>query len=347
MTGQRKSRQNTTPPTCAARRLQSYPYPYPSGWYRLADSNALGRGEVRRFACLGRQFALHRSEDADDVFAMTANRARAPEHAPAETFPVQEVHGQIFLYLRGGHAPQRASDAAPYDAPRIPDVDSGRFVYRGQRDGGRVRMHLIEFAENSVDFAHFQIIHGRFRIPGTNLRLPGIGIEHTAGWEPDADRPWVAYFTDQVVLKLFGRRINGSHASALITFTGPGSVVTFRFAVPGLGEIEMVQTHLPLAPLEQQVNFRWFADRDFPRPLVSYVVGNWIAQWRQDVAIWENKIYRPHPALSGADGPIFRMRQWYRQFLPDGCAGGPSASASPGAVPGQGGRTGKRSVSST
>ena len=31
--------------------------------------------------------------------------------------------------------------------------------------------------------------------------------------------------------------------------------------------------------------------------------------------LWENKIYRATPALSSADGPIFRMRQWYQQFL--------------------------------
>ena len=64
------------------------------------------------------------------------------------------------------------------------------------------------------------------------------------------------------------------------------------------------------------MHFHWFADRRIPRLLVSYVVGSWIAQWRQDVRIRENKIYRADPVLSSADGPIFRMRRWYRQFLP-------------------------------
>ena len=146
--------------------------------------------------------------------------------------------------------------------------------------------------------------------------MPAIGIDRTAGWELDANRPWVSRFSDQAVLKFLGRRMPRAGATATITFTGPGSGVAFRFAIPGKGDIEMIRTHLPLAPLEQEVHFRWFADRRIPRLLVSYVVGNWIAQWRQDVQIWESKIYRATPALSSADGPIFRMRQWYQQFLP-------------------------------
>ena len=70
--------------------------------------------------------------------------------------------------------------------------------------------------------------------------------------------------------------------------------------------------------LEQQVNFRWLADRRLPLLLVWYVVGNWISQWARDIHIWENEIYREHPRLCRDDGPVFRLRQWYRQFLPDG-----------------------------
>ena len=93
-------------------------------------------------------------------------------------------------------------------------------------------------------------------------------------------------------------------------------MVKFRFTIPDRGAIEMYQTHLPIEPLEQQVNFRWFADRRLPRWLVWYVVGNWISQWARDIAIWETKIYRRHPQLCAGDGPLLRLRQWYRQFLP-------------------------------
>ena len=59
------------------------------------------------------------------------------------------------FYYRGREAPQPVTEQPPYDVPRIPEVDTGQFVFRGERDGGRIRMHLIEFAENSVDFRAF------------------------------------------------------------------------------------------------------------------------------------------------------------------------------------------------
>jgi len=79
----------------------------------------------------------------------------------------------------------------------------------------------------------------------------------------------------------------------------------------------MYQTHTPIAPLELRVRFRWFADRAIPRALVSYVVGNWVAQWRADISIWENKVYNPRPMVLAEDGPIHELRRWFRQFYAD------------------------------
>ena len=38
------------------------------------------------------------------------------------------------------------------------------------------------------------------------------------------------------------------------------------------------------------------------------------AQARQDMPIWENKVYRERPALTALDGPVHDYRRWYRQF---------------------------------
>ena len=40
----------------------------------------------------------------------------------------------------------------------------------------------------------------------------------------------------------------------------------------------------------------------------------------QDVPIWENKLYRPRPRLSDADGPIMPFRKWAQQFYGGGVA---------------------------
>ena len=340
--------------TSDAARLSSYPHPYPAGWYRLADSASLRPGDLRYIECLGRQLVLWRGGDGaahvmhafcphlganlshgrvrenciecpfhrwqftgDGRAACVPYSDHVPEGVLTAPFPSCEVHGQVFVYHSCGGDERSVPEAPPYPVPRIPEVDDGAFVFRGAHDAGRVGMHILEFAENSVDRAHFQPVHGQMRIPWTRFRVPGVQIEHEADWLVDRDVPWKMYFLDNAVLRIFGRRVEAAGASARISFFGPGSLVKFRFAIPGRGDIEMYQTHLPVGPLEQQVNFRWFADRRLSRLLVWYVVGNWISQWARDIRIWENKIYQEHPRLCRDDGPVFRLRQWYGQFLPD------------------------------
>ena len=290
-----------------AKRLKTYPHPYPSGWYRLADSAAIGRGEARELECFGRKFVLRREQSSAEVEVSSV----------AGSHPVDEVHGQILIYFRDAEENEHAGAEPRYPAARIAEVDSGQFIHRGSYDAGRVHMHIVEFAENGADYAHFQPIHGRMRIPWTQIPVPGVRIEHSASWKLDPDRKWVSYFLNATQLEILGKPIKGAAGSAQVMFYGPAGMNYFRFRIPLIGEIEMIQSHLPVRPLEQQVDFRWFADRKTPRLLVSYVVGNWISQWRRDIGIWENKIYREEPALAANDGPVYRMRRWYRQFLPE------------------------------
>lgn len=81
----------------------------------------------------------------------------------------------------------------------------------------------------------------------------------------------------------------------VITFVGPAGLVFFTFSTP-LGNIVLFQTHTPLAPLRLRVKFRWFATATMPRILAWYIVGNWIAQWQNDISVWENKLVS-HSAL--------------------------------------------------
>lgn len=333
-------------------RLKTYPHPYPEGWYRLSDSAALRTGKIRYIECLGRQLVLWRGGNGeahvmpafcphlggnlsfgrvlgdciecpfhgwqfggDGRAVHVPYSAHIPQGILLESFPVQEMHGQLFVYHAGCDG-EHGAEMPPFPVPRIPEVDDGTFVFRGSHNAGRVLMHILEFAENSADTAHFPFVHGQMRIPWTRLRIPGFHIEHEAEWRVDPEVRWKMYFTDKAVLRVFGRRVEASSTSARITFFGPGSLVKFRFTIADRGDIEMYQTHLPVGPLEQEVNFRWFADRRLSRLLVWYVVGNWISQWARDISIWENKVYRQHPRLCKDDGPVLRLRQWYRQFLP-------------------------------
>ena len=305
-------------------RERTYPPPYPDGWYRVAASRDIRPGEVRHVQCVGEQIALFRSTTDGRIAAIDAfcphqganladgmvkgDRLQCPfhgwqldghgrirSHPRAAAQPVAHRHweaidyyGMVMMYRSA-----RPGARAPYRLPPLAEIDSRQVVLRGHYDAGEVDMHIIEFAENSVDFQHFSELHGVMRIPWTSIRLP---------WDQDSPRAIVVPRRHAGTRLLFrGRgdagdrraRLRTDEIPALITFLGPGSIVKFDFSVPRVGDVTMLQTHTPVAALKQRVTFRWFAARRVPRILVSYVIGNWISQWRQDVAIWKRKIYRP------------------------------------------------------
>lgn len=318
------------------------------------NSKSLRRGQVRYLECFGRALVVWRNEDTDDVHAMGAfcphlganlghGRVRKdciecpfhgwqftgegqavsapyshslPSRILTESFPVEDVHGQIFLYYRNDGVRQQASDEVPYGVPRFREIDDGSFTFQGHYDGGRVRMHIIEVVENVPDYAHLNHIHNRLNIPWTQIPVPGVTIEYEPAIELDNDRPWELVIRLNTELKVFGRHFERAKGSAEVTFTGAGSIIIFRITIPDAGEVLIYMTHLPIAPLEQQVDFHWFAGRKVPRIVVWYIVGNWISQWRQDIPIWENKSYVTPPMLCGDDGPVSRVRRWYQQFFP-------------------------------
>ena len=320
---------------------------------------------MRYLECLGRALVIWRSENADDVFVMTAfcphlganlahgrvckDRIECPFHAwqftgdgraarvpysdtvptrvATESFPVRELHGQIFMYHRGSGAKQRRGEEVPYPVPRIREVDDGSFAFRGHHNAGRVGAHMIELIENAADPAHFGYLHNRMTLPWTRIPVPGVEIEYEARLDFDDGEPYRIPLLVETVLRVFGRRIERTRSKTRVTFTGAGSIVNLRITIPGAGDIEIVQSQLPVAPLEQQVDFRWFADRSVPRLVVWYAVGNWVSQWRNDVRIWEGKAFKAPPSLCRDDGPVMRLRSWYRQFFSELTTSRPTSSA--------------------
>lgn len=327
---------------------RNYPEGFPSGWYRILDSDELRPGDVRAVDQLGEHLVAYRTRDDREVVVLDAHcphqgaslaaggkvcgdQIECPFHAwrfgrdgalaavpgldrlpkaGVRRWPTVERYGMVWLYRDvSGRIVE-----PPYDAPRVPDLDDGSLAFRGAHDAGVVEMHVSEFVENSVDFQHFSVLHGQLTVPWTQMTIPGLGIQHVPGWEVDEHHRHIAYFSDQACITAFGTPYPQTGAKALITLFGPGATNWFRFSLPDLGDVVLFQTHSPLEPLRQHVRFRWWADRAIPRPLVWYVVGHWVSQWRADVEVWENKVFRPKPVLIPLDGPVHRMRRWYRQF---------------------------------
>ena len=346
------SRKDRTHAFVGRARASTYPEGHPSGWYRLLDLDEMRPGDVRALDCLGKNLVVYRGRhdasyrvldahcphqgaslaggevvgnelacpfhhwcfDGEGRLARIPNKDETRDKLPrvgVRSYPVREHHGMLWLYH---DVSGQALAAPPYEPEVIEDIADGRLVYRGRHAPGDVQMHISEFVENSVDFQHFACVHGDLTIPWTQIKVPGFGVRHEPDWYVDADVPHKAYFSDKACLKFRGRAMPKSGAQARITLFGPGGTVWFRFSLPDLGDILLFQTHLPKRDLCQEVRFRWYADPKIPRLLVWYVVGHWISQWKADVEIWENKVFRERPVLIDLDGPVHRMRKWYAQF---------------------------------
>jgi 3-ketosteroid 9alpha-monooxygenase subunit A len=48
-----------------------------------------------------------------------------------------------------------------------------------------------------------------------------------------------------------------------------------------------------------------------------------MATYREDVPIWENKVFHASPGLCGGDGPIMLLRRWYAGFAAEAEASAP------------------------
>ena len=224
--------------------------------------------------------------------------------------PVVERHGIVWMWH---HASGRVAQPG-HPLLEVPTIAERGMVFRGEHDAGAVAMHISEFAENSVDFQHFAHVHGGLTVPWTTWTIPGFGLEHRPRWYRDPDRPHVAVFEDESNICWRGAPLEQTRSLARVTMHGPGGAIWFHFMIPGLGELVLFQTHLPVAPLRQRVHFRWFSDPAVSRLMAWIVVGQWVANWKADLQIWQNKVFRERPVLVSLDGPVREMRSWYAQF---------------------------------
>ena len=51
-----------------------------------------------------------------------------------------------------------------------------------------------------MPLAHFKPVHGKIRIPWTQVPVPGVHIEYETDWFVDRGVPWKMHFLDNAVL---------------------------------------------------------------------------------------------------------------------------------------------------
>lgn len=199
------------------------------------------------------------------------------------TYSAVERYGMILIWFHP------LNEEPHYEPIEVEDLTEETFENRGVYTYPNIQMHLQEFAENAADFQHFQPLHGQMLIPWTEIRVPYVFVQHKASLVFNEEKGHIAYFYDTAMLKIFDKLYPKTKVDASITFFGPGGITLFRFDGE-FGRLYLFHTHTPTDFTQLDVQFRAFVQRKIPRILSWYIIGNWIAQWRRDIIVWENKV---------------------------------------------------------
>jgi phenylpropionate dioxygenase-like ring-hydroxylating dioxygenase large terminal subunit len=222
---------------------------------------------------------------------------RIPVGARAKAYEVREVAGMIWAWFH-------PTGAAPdFEPPAIPEYGREGWTADWLRYDWRVKTHPQEVVENSVDWPHFQTVHG--------MELPE---RHSVRFE-GPEIVWVAESSKQVStldgagdsIRVVGR--NPGLGTSYVRYTGMlETVILF-----GMTPIDREQTHLRLSVIGYQGDRE---DAEMASFLKAYADDQAHAV-TQDFPIWEHKIFQLRPQLCDGDGEVSEFRRWASQFYVD------------------------------
>jgi 3-ketosteroid 9alpha-monooxygenase subunit A len=300
---------------------------YPRGWFVAcfsADLPPLGVKPIRYF---GRDFVLYRGEDGAprllDAFCphlgahlghggqVVENTVRCPFHAwrfggdgvcvdvpyakkippgaRVRPWPVREINGVVLFH----HDPAGADPT--FEIPVIPEYGSDEWlpwattIYH-------VATHPREIVDNLADRAHFPAVHR------TEIEDFSFGVEGHTAWQKVKGKAFLA-----------GGGID--QFSSTTTYHGPGYLL---MRMDGAMQNYMLVAHTPIdeghLDLRLAVTLKVVGSRDKTMRYVGGYMANLKAGFEDDLHIWEHKVYVDPPLLCEGDGPVGRLRKWYRQF---------------------------------
>ena len=163
-----------------------------------------------------------------------------------------------------------------------------------------VRVHVQDLTENIIDRSHFSVVHDMARPENDHFEVRFDGV---------------CMIVEQS-LQVTAVNAAGYEIQTTSTTCGPGIVAVEVRQDP----IEML-TYITQTPVDEEhteVNLS-FSMKRLPDPEATESISQLNdritnEQFTQDVAIWENKIYRERPIITKADGPVAQYRRWFRQF---------------------------------
>ena len=186
-----------------------------------------------------------------------------PEVAKVKTWHTHEYMGNIYMWWHAeGHPPS-------YQPLHDDSFDKGNMKFYGELQQP-MYLHPQDVAENSADFAHFNIVHGKLHVPLLSLFTY---IRHSIDVIRDAATPHILQFKNKaLVYSVFNDDVPmlPDNTSTVVTILGPSTVMYFRIFTP-LGYVMITKTFLPHRALECSMVDRLYAEKSVPSLLAWYV----------------------------------------------------------------------------
>ena len=301
--------------------------PIPNGWFAVGWSHDLAAGEVKRAHYFDSELALFRTRSGEakvlDAYCAhlgahlaEGGRVRGetiqcpfhgwrydgsgtcveipycqkiPQKARVRAWEVVERNRLIMVWHHAEGKPPS------WDVPLIPELEDPEWTEPRSFEL-EVGVHMQDMAENNCDPVHFQYVHGMQEVPPSDIefaedgrffRMVGKGRHETPG-----GRVETVLERDTWGLGLAAVRLRGIPGAGLLMFSSTSPVDRERTHSRWLFTVSK--------------NMADLGGEEFIQSLQSGV--------RQDLRIWENKIYRDQPVLCEADDFLAQFRRWTRQF---------------------------------
>ena len=212
-----------------------------------------------------------------------------PKLATVRSWPVVDRNGAIFVW----HDPDGA--APDWKVPTIETFGTDGWTdwYTNCLEG--VKTQPKEIVENVADKAHFPTVHRTEVDVFENIYDGHTATQHTVG---TATPPQ-----------------GGKDAFDIVaTYHGPAFQIS---DMKGVLHSQLLLAHTPIDADTLDLRFAVMLKKAGPRTdeFAQFYVDNLRLGFHEDIAIWEHKVFREAPMLCDGDGPIGKLRRWYKQFF--------------------------------
>jgi len=227
---------------------------------------------------------------------------RIPPKARVRSWPAIEQNKLLFVW----NDPEGNAPSPEVAIPRIDACYSDEWTEWAVVKW-TINTNCRELIDNVADLAHFPVVHGA-------------PVDYFAN-------VFQGHKATQIMIGSGQQGMQGSLATCA-TYFGPAYQITQMQGEMGGFSIDSVllNCHVP-------VNLRCFDLRfgmivrkmkgisdEMSRQMCDAYIQGIQQGFYQDVAIWDNKVRIDNPMLCEGDGPIYQLREWYRQFYVDTAA---------------------------